>query len=325
MGRSGGVERGGLGRGQAGLGAASGAALAALIAGTAATQAQAQTPAAAPPRGDFPTSTSEADILRWVATRTSIPRGAILLVEPRAVVSLGTRTPAGSPGTLAHAEVHEELISPDATTRSALFSVDLDCSARKFRIIDRKTFPLPDLKGEGQLNPQPGAWSPVVDGAPVAKAWQAVCTTDFVHPYGSQASTAPLASRTAAAPSTPPAAPVRRLATAAAPAAAPAPRAPPSFAPPAAPERRAIGGAYEAVLGSYSVRDNAVAASEKAGRVLAGELQGHRKSLVTVTVKGQVFTALTVSGFATAADASGFCNAARAVPLACMVRRGGAG
>ncbi len=188
MGRSGGVGRCGLGRWGAGYGPAAGAALALLIGGTAQAQSQVQTQTlpTAPTRGDFPATTSEADILHWVATRTSIPRGAILIIEPRAVVSLGTRTPAGSPGTLAHAEVREELISRDATTRSAVFSVDLDCTARKFRIVDRKTFPLPDLKGEGQLNPQPGAWSPVADGAPVAKAWLAVCTTDFVYPYGSQ-------------------------------------------------------------------------------------------------------------------------------------------
>ena len=311
MGRSGGVERGGRGRGRAGWRPAAGAAFATLIAGAAQAQGQVQT--AAPPRGDFPATNSEADILRWVAMRTSIPRGAILMVEPRAVVSLGARTPSGGPGTLAHVEVREELISQDATTRSAVFSVDLDCAARRFRIIDRKTFALPDLKGEGQLNPQPGAWSAVADGAPVAKAWQAVCTTDFVYPYSTQAiSTALPAPRPTPPPPPPLAPPVRRLATIAAPPPVPVP------APYA-------GGAYAAVLGSYAVKDNAVAASEKLGRVLASDLQGRRKSLVTVTVKGKVYTALTVRGFATAADASGFCDAARAVPLACMVRREGGG
>lgn len=316
MGRSGGVEQGGHGRGWAVPGPAAGAALAALICGAAQAQTQVQGPAQAPaaPRGDFPATNSEPDILRWIATRTSIPRASILMLEPRAVVALGLRTPAGSPGSLAHAEVREELISPEATTRSAIFSVELDCAGRRFRIVDRKTFALPDLKGEGQFNPQPGAWSPVVDGAPVAKAWQAICTTDFVYPYGSQTiSTATLAPRPTLPP--PAAPPVRKLAALAAPTSAPA-------APPTA---SYAGGPYQAVLGSYSVRENAVAASDKLSRVLARDLQGRRKSLVTVTVKGTVYTALTVSGFATAAEASGFCNAARAVPLACMVRRGNPG
>ena len=313
MGRSGGVERGGRRRRRTSWSAPAGAFVAILGAGG----AQAQTPAATPPRGDYPATTSEADILRWVATRTSIPRASILIVEPRAVVALGLRTPAGSPGSLAHAEVREELISQDATTRSALFSVDLDCAARRFRIVDRKTFALPDLKGEGQLNPQAGAWSPVAEGAPVAKAWQAVCTTDFVYPFADQAVSTALPAPRPASP--PPAPPVRRLAAVAAP--APTPKALPASAPAPALGSHA-GGPYEAVLGSYAVKDNAIAASDKLGRVMAGDLAGRRKALVTVTVKGKVYTALTVSGFATAAEASGFCNGARAVPLACMVRRG---
>ena len=86
MGRSGGVQRDGLGLGRAGWSLAAGAALASLIGGTAQAQSQVQTQTlpTAPPRGDFPATTSEADILHWVATRTSIPRGAILIIEPRA-------------------------------------------------------------------------------------------------------------------------------------------------------------------------------------------------------------------------------------------------
>ncbi len=289
--------------------------------------ATAQTLPAAAPGGDFPASNAEADILHWVATRTTITKSSILMVEPRAVVALASRSPAGTPGALAHAEVREELIGQDAKTRSASFSVDLDCAGRRFRIIQRKTYALPDLRGEAQDNPQPAPWAEVNEGAPVAKAWKAVCTNDFVFPYASQQTASGASSLqrpiATALPSTPPApksmtrpapeAPVRRLATA-----APPPKLADS-------EAGASGGAFEAVLGSYTVRDNAVAASAKIDKALAGQMAGHRKALVAATVKGQAYTVLTVSGFATPTDAADFCRSAKAIPLACMVKKGAPG
>jgi hypothetical protein len=302
-----------------------------LIAGA----AGAQTAPAVATGGDFPASNAEADILHWVATRTSISRASILMVEPRAVVALSGRSPAGTPGSLAHAEVREELIGPDTKTRSASFSVDLDCAGHRFRIIQRKTYVLPDLRGEAQDNPQPAPWAEVNEGAPVAKAWKAVCTSDFVFPYPAQqtASIAPSLQKpiATAAPSTPPVpraatrptpdVPVRKLAAAAPPVApkpAPAPK-PATSVPPA------VGGAFEAVLGSYTVRDNAMAASAKVDKVLTGQMAGHRKALVSATVKGQAYTVLTVSGFATPSDAAEFCRAAKAIPLACMVKKASPG
>ena len=300
MGRIGGVERSGLGRGSA-----LGLCLAALISGAA--QAQ-PAPTPAPQAGDVPASNSEADILHWIATRTSIPRGTILMLEPKAVVALAGKTPPAEGG-LAHADIREELIGPDAKARSAMFSVDLDCTGHRFRIVTRTTYALPDLKGDSQVNPEAAPWTAVNDGAPVAKAWQAVCTNDFAYPYATRTAIATSPS----APGTRPAAaaPVRRLAA-----------APPAPTPAAAPA--SAGGDYEAVLGAYTVRDNAVAASEKLDHVLSNELAGRRKALVSTTVRGKAYTVLTVSGFATAADASDFCKAARNIPLACIAKRGGA-
>ncbi len=79
------------------------------------------------------------------------------------------------------------------------------------------------------------------------------------------------------------------------------------------------------MLGSYTVRDNAVAASAKIDKALAGQMTGHRKALVAATVKGQAYTVLTVSGFATPTDAADFCRSAKAIPLACMVKKGAPG
>jgi hypothetical protein len=317
MGGTSGVEQG-LGRAWA---LTAGVMWAAMAAG--AVQAQpAPSPAASAPPGDFPATTSESDILRWVATRTTIPRASILMIEPRAVAALAGRSAPGVAGSLAHAEVREELISPDARIRSAIFSVDLDCAGHRFRVIQRKTYLLPDLKGEGQVNPQPGPWSQINDGAPVAKAWQAVCTTDFVFPYAAPrtaTAAAPAAKRGGAQDgswlpppiaftSSAPPAPRTPAATGTASSARPAP---------------AAGGPYEVVLGSYTVKSNALAASAKLDQVLAREMAGHAKALVTATVKGKVYTVLTVGGFGSAADAAGFCQAAKAIPLACLVKRGG--
>jgi len=320
MGRASGVANSGLGRGL-GVWPAAGGTLAVLIGGAALAQAV----------GDFPASTSEADILHWVAARTSIPRASILMLEPNAVVSLASRSPPGAQGTPAHAEVREELIGPDAKTRSALFSVDLDCAGHRFRIVQRRTFPLPDLQGEGQVNPQPAPWTEVAEGAPVAKAWAAVCTSGFVFPFAGQQTasaatvvqgpipTAPSAIAPVAKAAAPPAprAPVRKLAAASSP---PAPKPSP---PPEAAASPVAGGPFEAVLGAYTVKDNAVAASAKLDKVLSAEMAGHRKSLVAATVKGQAYTVLTVSGFANPTDAADFCRAAKSIPLACLVKKGG--
>ncbi len=320
MGRTSGVEQGGFGRA---WGWAAGLGLAAMAAGAAQAQPAAPAPSA-PAGGDLPATSSEADILHWIATRTSIPRASILMIEPRAVAALAGRSPAGAPGSLAHAEVHEELIGPDARTRSAMFSVDLDCASHRFRITQRKTFALPDLKGEGQVNPQPGPWSAINEGAPVAKAWDAVCTAGFVFPYAAPrtavaAVAAPRRASTQDGSWLPP--PIAFTSSAAADA------SPPAVKPPSAAARPvpAAGGPYEAVLGSYTVRENALGASAKLDQVLAREMAGHTKALVTATVKGQVYTVLTVDGFASAADAAGFCQAAKAIPLACLAKRGGAG
>lgn len=275
------------------------------LAAMAALMAQGAQAAPAAGAADYPATTAEADILRWIAARTSISRGSILILEPKAVVALAAK---GAPmGSVVRGELREELISPDVKARSALFIVDLDCSTRRYRIVERRIFPLPDLKGEPQVDPQARAWAPVIDTAPVGRAWLAACTDGFVFPYAAQVAAAPPAQPTPPAPPPPP----RRLA-----AAKTAPAAPPP-SPSPAPD-----GAYEAVLGAYTVRANAEAASEKLGRALAGRLQGRRKTLVPATVKGTNYTVLTVSGFATAGEASGFCAAAKAIPLACIVKRG---
>ncbi len=285
-----------------------GAVLAALIAGGA---------AAAPSGGDYPASTSESDILRWLAARTSIARAMILMIEPRAVIALSARPLPPNNG-LARAELREELTGADAKTRSARFLVDLDCSSRRYRIVERRMYALPDLRGEPQSDLQARPWSAVEEASPIARAWQAACTPGFIYPY------APLI---AAAPSGPP--PPRPTPPRIQAAAGPPPPAsdgsawqPSAVAAPPT-TRSIVAGRYTAVLGAYSVRANATAASEKLDRVLANQMAGRRKALVAATVRGVNYTVLSVSGFAAAEEAAGFCTAARAIPLECLVRHTG--
>ena len=81
------------------------------------------------------------------------------------------------------------------------------------------------------------------------------------------------------------------------------------------------GGAYTAVLGSYSVSANAKGASDRLDRSLASQMAGHRKALTAATVKGTSYTVLTVSGFATAGEAGAFCTSARGIGLECFAKR----
>ena len=255
-------------------------------------------PALAAAGPDFPASSAEADILGWIAVRTSMPRSSILIIEPRAVVALAGKSPAA--GGVVRVDVREELIGQDARTRSALFTVDLDCSTRRFRIAERRMFPLPDLKGPPQTDPQPRPWAAVQEASPIARAWQAVCTAGFVFPYASQAASAP-------APPPRSSAPKAQVAVA--------------LAAPDSPAPTSSAGPYEAVLGAYTVKANALAASAKLDRALGRQLTGRRKAVVTATVKGVSYSVLSVSGFPTASEASVFCKAAHAIPLACIVKR----
>lgn len=269
------------------------------------------------PAADLPSSNAEPDILRWIAQRTSISRRLILIVEPRAVVALASGISMG-PGSVARAELREELIGPDAKTRSALFFVDLDCTTKRFRIAEREMFPLPDLKGAALTDPDPKAWAAVDEAAPIGKAWLAACTQGFVFPYAAQPVAASAPTPTPSKKS--PVPPTQILAGAPAPRTASRP-APAGTSAPAPAPTPAAGGAYEAVLGAFAVKANAQAASEKVDRVLAPALAGRRKALVAATVNGKALTVLTVSGFSSAADAASFCTAARAIHLDCVAKR----
>ena len=288
---------------------ATGAVLASLIVAEAAA-------AAAPAGPDYPASTSESEILRWVAARTSIARGMILMIEPRAVIALAVR-PSPPGGALVRAELREELTGEDAKIRSARFLVDLDCSSRRYRIVERRMYALPDLKGEPQTDLQARPWAPVEEASPIARAWQAACTPGFIYPYASLA----VATAPTAPPPRPPAPRIQAAAAGPPVSQTPAWQGPSSPTPPTS--RPVIAGRYSAVLGSYTVRANATAASEKVDRILASQMFGRRKALIAATVKGVSYTVLTVSGFASAAEAAGFCEAARAIPLECLAKRSG--
>lgn len=243
----------------------------------------------APAAGDYPASSSEAAILDWIASRTSMSRRTILAVGPKAVVALVSVTPKAAGDTTVDAELRAELIgsetAPKASDaaakgqeRSVLFSLQLDCAARRVRIVGRTTYALPDLKGRSQSDSQPRAWAAVDDAAPVGKAWKAACTQGFVFPYAPQA-----------------------------PAVAPAP--------PAGPR------AYEVVLGSFAEPGNAQAAAKRVNGALRQTLAGRTATIRTITVNGRVYAVVAVGGFDTAEAAGAFCGEVRKLPLECLVKR----
>ena len=267
--------------------AAAGLGGAALLAGLAAG------PASALAAGtDSPASLSETDILRWVAAHTSITRGSILSVGPQAVIALERNT--GATGGVASAEVREELVGTDlaarAQARSVRITLELDCATRRFRILGRTLFALPDLQGQGRDEAGAQTWTAVVESAPIGLAWKAVCTQGFVFPYAG-------APRPAAAP------PVRAV----------RPVAPP------------MSGAYQALLGSYAVPTNAQGAAGKLTRGFGEALAGRRPRISSVVVGGKSYAAVTVAPFASAAEAGDFCARIKPSGLVCVIKRRDAG
>ncbi len=154
----------------------------------------------AAPAPDFPSSPAEADILHWLDARTSITRASILAIDPRAACrSRAITARTDRPGVMS-AEVREELISPEvaskAQARSVLISLELDCGARRFRILGRTLFALPDLQGTARNEAGSQAWAEAEEAAPIGKAWRAGCDASFVFPY-----TRPLRVQATATPS----------------------------------------------------------------------------------------------------------------------------
>ena len=236
----------------------------------------------AAPSPDFPSSPAEADVLRLVGARTSITRASILAIDPRAVIALERETARADRQGVVSAEVREELIGADvaakAQARSVLISLELDCAARRFRVLGRTLFVLPDLQGTARNEAGSQAWAAVEEAAPIGKAWRAGCDAGFTFPYAT-----PLRAPTAASPAGP--------------------------------------GAYQVVLGSFSVAGNAQAAADRLDHGFGEALQGRRPAIRPTTVGGRAYSVVSVGAFATADEASAFCGRIRPSKLECAVRK----
>ena len=244
---------------------------------------------AAPVPGDFPSSAGETDVLRWVGSRTSINRAAILAIDPRAVIALERETAAADRPGVVSAEIREELIGTDvagrAEARSVLISLELDCGARRFRILGRTLFTLPDLQGTARNEAGNQAWTAVDERAPIGKAWRAGCDTSFAFPYAGP-----------------------RLQPASAPALARVPSA-------------TLAGSYQVVLGSFTVAGNAQAAADRLDHGFADALAGRRPRIRPTTISGRSYSVVSVATFASAGEASDFCGRIRLSKLECAVRK----
>ena len=126
-------------------------------------------------------------------------------------------------------------------------------------------------------------WTTVEPAAPIGKAWQAGCDTGFVFPY---------------------AAPARVQATAASklPAATGA-------------------GAYQVVVGSFTVAGNAQVAADRLDHGFAEALAGRRPRIRPATIGGKAYSVVTVAAFASAGEASDFCGRIKSSKLECSVRK----
>lgn len=321
--------------------------------------------ARAAPATDYPASPAEPDVLKWLADRTSVTQGSVLVIQRLAAISLERRT-AADKGGVVHAGVREEIIDADtasrALARSVLLSVDLDCSQRRFRILSRTLYGQPDLKGEGRTEAGSQAWTPVDPGAPIGKAWQAVCSKDFAFPYAVRTEAkapAPPESRSEPKPPTPAAAPAQAQAKAqpppqlraeekpseparvqaktapqaetrsvakAEPPSTPAkpPKTQPKASAPAAAPASAKGD-YEVVLGSYTVQTNAQGAADRLEHGYGDALAGRRAAIRSISANGKAYSVVSVAAFASVAEANDFCGHIKKSALPCTVKRIGRG
>jgi SPOR domain len=272
--------------------AAAGLATALALGG--ATPGAAQTPAFS-----YPRSRALPDVAAWLQSDTPILPGQVVDIGPSAVTAVVAVTPTGEPrGFLA--AINSEAMDPQIESHDGIASwsipVEVDCDRRAVRLGAMTGFRNRDLRSEPKaLRPADTAFVNPTPSAPLGAVIRALCDRDFRRPLAGGRLKLP-----AKAPE-----PAR-------------PAKPPTAAP--EPTPRAGGSVSVQIAASPSLPD----AKGLLARFKARSpdlLSGLTTDVATVEVGGKTVHRALISGFATAADATQFCEKLKARGQACFVRR----
>jgi len=303
--------------------------------------------AAAPALGQlapsYPPSRSLADVAAWLQRETPIQPAQVVDISPQAVTAVTTATPMGETrGFLAN--ISSEAMDPDIVSHDGVtgwtIPVEVDCERREVRLGVMTGYRSRDLRTDPKVvRDADTAWVVPSPTAPLAAVIRALCDRDFHRPLAGRTQLAakapgpakPEASKPAAAKTKPALMPAPPLRTAMLPApAASAEKAapPPTAAEPAAhaaakPKVKppAGGGSFAVQVGASPSQADAQALLAKVKKKFAAEMGGAGASVATVQLDGKTVNRALITGFASSAEASGFCRMLTAKGQACFVRR----
>lgn len=273
------------------------------------------------PPPTYPPSLDPEPLLAWLQRETDIQPDKVLAVTPQALTSLMTTFPA-APSQGPRLVIRAEALSADAAARTGALSwhvsMSADCGRHRVRLGETTGYPERNLIGERKpLRPAETDWREPEAGTALDAAWRAACAPDFKGPF-QQAETAAAPAARSDAPAK--AAPVERQ-----PVTEPkaAPRAPkPAPEPKSAPAAKTAPTAAPAA-GGVAVQVGATPSEADAKNLLASlgvTAAGRRAWIETAEVGGKTWRRVLIGGFASTAEASGFCEQLKSAGKACFVR-----
>jgi sporulation related protein len=262
----------------------------------------------------YPPSRALGDIATWLQRDTPISLGQVVDVSPSAVTAVTSATPMGETrGFLA--TISSEATDPDVPARQGIvawsISVEVDCERHAVRLGTMTGYPGRDLRTEPRLvRPADTSWVTPTPGAPLGAVTRALCDRDFKRPFGGRlqvASKAPEPARAAAAHEAPPLA-LR-------------PTLPPEPVAPAKPRPSPVAGGLAVQIGASPSLPDIQGLLARFKKAFAANLDGLTTNVATVQVDGKTVNRALISGFASTAEANGFCKTLEAAGQACFVRR----
>jgi hypothetical protein len=259
----------------------------------------------APAYPPYPAVRNVATVGQWVRTQTDVPPTTVVGIGQDSLFSVEPgRDPTAAPNV--RVRVRQEAIDPDFTRRlggrSAVMTIDVDCSGR--RVFQRALALYAGSNRKGQVR-QLGAgtdWRPVPEGSYMDAVLGAVCDPGHRPLYTADARGAP------GVPATAPAAPLAPVSSPAvfpspAPVAAPAPVPAPVF-------RRVEYGRFASVAAALQAAQGLDAAFPEL-------MAGKQRRLEVSSPDGRAEFRGLIEGFPTPADAAAFCARLQAAGRAC--------
>lgn len=281
----------------------------------------------------YPPSRSLNDIAAWLQRDTPIALGQVVDVSPSAVTAVTAAAPTGQPrGFLAN--ISSEAVDPEILAQEGIASwsipVEIDCDRRAVRLGVMTGFRGRDLTSDPRtVRDADTQWVNPMANAPLGATVRALCDREFRRPFAGRVKVAANAQPPSPSPgpTQPPAtakAPTLRPTLAPArPAAAPVSAAEKSSPPTRAAKAKSAsgGGSVTVQIGASPSLPDTQTLLAKFKKKFAPELSGLNAAVATVQVEGKTVNRALISGFASPAEANGFCRKLAQSGQACFIRR----